>query len=177
MDEGCLTDSVGRKVDFKNTLIVMTSNEGVKEIFSGKAIGFDTKNNDKSEYEKEKNEVLLRLKNKFPVEFINRLDDVLVYKKLGKNDLEQITRKKLAETMSKIELNLVATKCEYTDRIVDKIVEESFSDEFGARPISRAIIKYVEEPLAEYILNENKLKPKKKITIDYDGEKSVVSHD
>lgn len=175
MDEGVLTDSLGRKIDFKNTLVIMTSNEGVKEIFSGKTIGFDTKEEVKKEYEKEKKEALIQLKKKFPIEFINRLDDILIYRKLNKNDLKKIAKKELSVVISKIESYSGIEKCEYSDNIIDKIVEESLNDEFGARPIARAIVKYVEEPLTDYILDENETKLKKKIIIDYDGAKSVIS--
>ncbi len=149
LDDGMLTDSLGRKVDFKNTIIIMTSNVGTKEIKTTGSFGFGT-DNASDKYENLKNTVQDAMKRLFNPEFLNRVDDTIVFRNLDKNDIKKIIKIELDSLIKNIRENKM-------DLILDASAEEfladkGFDEKFGARPLKRAIQKYVEDPLAEEIL-------------------------
>ncbi len=154
LDDGQLTDGLGRKVDFKNTLIVMTSNIGVRQLKDfGQGVGFMTKAREESLEDNSKAVIQNALKRTFSPEFLNRIDDVIVFNALGKEEISKIidiSLKGLMKRLSNMKFTLALSQ-EAKDFVSDK----GFDPNFGARPLNRAIQKYIEDPLAEFILNEN----------------------
>ncbi|MEO1436083.1 MAG: ATP-dependent Clp protease ATP-binding subunit, partial [Bacteroidota bacterium] len=153
LDDGQLTDGLGRRVDFKNTLIIMTSNIGVRQLKDfGQGVGFQTSARKENEGEYAKGVIQNALKRTFSPEFLNRIDDVVIFNSLGKEDIFQIidiTLKDLHKRLSDMGYNL-----ELTDAAKDFLSVKGYDPAFGARPLHRAIQKYIEDPLAETILNE-----------------------
>ncbi len=151
LDDGILTDSQGRRVDFRNTVIIMTSNLGAKLIAGeDKAIGF-TKNESSDDTDKRiENAVMKELKKSFRPEFINRLDEIIVFRQLRKEEILLITKKLLSELTDRLkEQDITLT---FTDEVAEKISEEGFDPVYGARPLKRAIRRLVEDPLSSMIL-------------------------
>ena len=149
MDDGVLTDSFGRKVDFKNTILIMTSNLGTRQIRDGKTVGFDAERIDTS-YDGIKKKILDELKKTFNPELLNRIDETIIFRPLDKNHIKEIieilivdTAKQLAE--KGISFNLTEDAKEF-------LADKGFEPEYGARPLKRALRKYLEDPLAEEIL-------------------------
>lgn len=153
LDDGILTDSLGRKVDFRNTIIIMTSNIGARDIRNmGKGIGFDT-DDSPFDYAKMKSTIQDALKKVFNPEFLNRIDDVITFKPLEKEDIFQIIDLLNEELFNRIkELGFTV---EVTKAAKEFITDKGFDQKYGARPLKRAIQKYIEDPLAEELL-ENK---------------------
>lgn len=153
LDDGILTDSLGRKVDFRNTIIIMTSNIGARDIRNmGKGIGFDT-DDSPFDYAKMKSTIQDALKKVFNPEFLNRIDDVITFKPLEKTDIFQIIDLLNEELFNRIkELGFTV---EVTKAAKEFITDKGFDQKYGARPLKRAIQKYIEDPLAEELL-ENK---------------------
>lgn len=150
LDDGILTDSLGRKVDFRNTIIIMTSNIGARDIRNmGKGIGFSSSDG-AFDYAQMKSTIQDALKKVFNPEFLNRIDDVLTFKPLEKEDIFQIIDLLAEELFDRIK-NL-GFELELTKGAKDFITEQGFDQKYGARPLRRAIQKYVEDPLAEEIL-------------------------
>lgn len=153
LDDGRITDSQGRKIDFKNTIIIMTSNAGAKEIMEPKHLGFDADESEKSDYEFMKNRVMDELKHSFKPEFLNRIDETVVFKALSKDDLKKIVRlqtKKLEKRcMEELGFTLIIRPS-----AEDYILEKSYDKKFGARPIRRKIQTDIEDPLSELILSK-----------------------
>ncbi len=169
-DSGQLTDSLGHKVDFKNTVIIMTSNIGAREIIGGKTLGFLTTQEAKQSYKDMKKKVLDEMKKVFRPEFLNRIDEAIVFHPLSKEDVRSIVDlmlEKVTQRLSEQELTL-----KVTDGAKDFLVEKGFDPQFGARPLRRAIQKYLEDPLAQEILAK-KIKPQAKITADFQDGKIV----
>lgn len=154
LDDGQLTDGLGRKVDFKNTLIIMTSNIGVRQLKDfGQGVGFATKARQESEEENAKSVIQNALKRTFSPEFLNRIDDVVVFNTLGQEEIFKIidiTLGQLLNRMSSMGFSLKLTK-----EAKKFVAEKGYDPQFGARPLHRAIQKYIEDPLAEQILNMN----------------------
>ncbi len=154
LDDGQLTDGLGRKVDFKNTLIIMTSNIGVRQLKDfGQGVGFATKARQTSAEEHSKTVIQNALKRTFSPEFLNRIDDVVIFNSLGKEEIFKIidiTLRDLYKRLENMEYQLVLS-----DEAKNLVAEKGFDPQFGARPLNRAIQKYIEDPLAEFILNEN----------------------
>ena len=149
LDDGRLTDSNGRTVDFRNTIIVMTSNVGARELKDNKFVGFGGAK-DTADYETIRSTMMKELKEAFRPEFINRVDDIIVFHSLEKEELREIVTlmvSQLAERLQEQKIHL-----EITDAGKDKIVEEGYDPEYGARPLARAIQKSVEDRLSEAIL-------------------------
>ena len=168
LDDGQLTDSLGRKVNFKNSIIIMTSNTGSRQLKEfGTGVGFNTKNKE-SKGQQESNEVIDKeLKKKFAPEFLNRIDDVVMFNSLVKEDINKIINielEKLVERVQKMEFEL-----EITEGAVEYIASQGFDPEYGARPLKRAIQKYVEDVLTEEIIQQNPEKMSK-LLLDYDKE-------
>jgi ATP-dependent Clp protease ATP-binding subunit ClpC len=151
LDDGILTDGLGRKVDFKNTLIIMTSNIGARQLKDfGKGIGFATVAKENSADEYEKGVIEKALKRTFSPEFLNRIDDVVIFNSLTKADILQIIDIVMKDVYKRME-NLGYT-VQLTEEAKNFVAEKGFDPQFGARPLHRAIQKYLEDPLAEEIL-------------------------
>jgi ATP-dependent Clp protease ATP-binding subunit ClpC len=153
LDDGQLTDGLGRKVDFKNTLIIMTSNIGVRQLKDfGQGVGFATKSRQEAAEDTTKAVIQNALKRTFSPEFLNRIDDVVVFNSLGKEEISKIidiTLKDLHRRLATMNFKLVIS-----DEAKSFVAEKGFDPQFGARPLNRAIQKYLEDPLAEFILND-----------------------
>ncbi|HET8865358.1 MAG TPA: ATP-dependent Clp protease ATP-binding subunit [Gracilimonas sp.] len=174
LDDGILTDSLGRKVDFRNTIIIMTSNIGARDIRNmGKGIGFD---NDDSpfDYAKMKSTIQDALKKVFNPEFLNRIDDVITFKPLEKTDIFQIIDLMNEELFSRIKE--LGFNVEVTKAAKEFITDKGFDQKYGARPLKRAIQKYIEDPLAEELL-ENKHKEGASIKIKMNKSRDGLEFD
>jgi ATP-dependent Clp protease ATP-binding subunit ClpC len=156
LDEGRLTDSKGRTVDFKNTLIIMTSNIGAKSINKQQIIGFsasENKNVIDENYKAMKEKILSEVKNRFKPEFINRIDDIVVFHKLNIDNLHEISKIMLSNLISR--LNQLNISLEISDDVLNLISKYGIDLEYGARPLKRAIQKEIEDVLADMILSED----------------------
>jgi len=154
LDDGQLTDGMGRKVDFKNTLIIMTSNIGVRQLKDfGQGVGFATKARQEAAEDNSKSVIQSALKKTFSPEFLNRIDDVMVFNSLGREEIFKIIDNALAGLTTR--LTNMNFSLALNDDAKDFVAEKGYDPQFGARPLHRAIQKYVEDPLAEFILNEN----------------------
>ncbi len=153
-DDGQLTDGNGRKVDFKNTIIIMTSNVGTKDVKAGGKIGFNEITPD-SEYEAVKNTIEDSVKNLFNPEFINRIDDLIIFRKLTKDNIYGIIDIQLNLLKDRMKVNNMTL--EFDQAAMDMLVEKGFDEKYGARPLRRALQKYVEDELAEEMLKGNLL--------------------
>ena len=167
LEDGRLTDSQGRTVDFKNTVIIMTSNVGARLITDHqKALGF-VQNEDKEEKDV-KQLVLGELKKVFRPEFLNRVDDIIVFNKLTQDEIKEIA-KKMLDTLAK-RLKAMNIEISFTDAAITAIADKGFDDAYGARPLRRAIQSEIEDTLSEYML-DGKVQSDSKVTCDYaDGE-------
>ena len=149
LDDGQLTDSLGRRVDFKNTIVIMTSNVGTKEIKKQARIGFgESAGGD--EHEKMREQVDESMKRLFNPEFLNRIDDTIVFRHLEKSDIKQIIQINLNKLLKRV--HEMGVEVQLTDRALDFLADKGFDKTYGARPLKRAIQKYVEDPIAEEIL-------------------------
>jgi ATP-dependent Clp protease ATP-binding subunit ClpC len=154
LDEGQLTDGLGRKVNFKNALIILTSNIGVREVNSfGKTMGFETPANILNEENRARAIIEKALKKKFKPEFLNRIDEAIIFNGLNKEDISQIIHLEIASLEKRIsEMNY---KIEINDDAIDYLAKQGYDEAYGARPLARAIQHYVEDPVADEILNGN----------------------
>ncbi|CAM4328187.1 ATP-dependent Clp protease ATP-binding subunit [Cytophagaceae bacterium 50C-KIRBA] len=151
LDDGILTDGLGRRVDFRNTIIIMTSNIGARDLKDfGSGIGFSTKSRTDNMEEHAKSTIQNALKKAFAPEFINRLDDIIVFNSLERADLHQIIDLMLIKL--KTRLSNLGYTVTLTDKAKDYIADKGYDPQYGARPLNRAIQKYLEDPLAEEIL-------------------------
>ena len=173
LDDGYLTDSLGRKIDFRNTIIIMTSNIGARQLKDfGQGVGFGTAARKSQEDSHQKGVIENALKKAFAPEFLNRIDDVIVFNALEREHIHQIIDIELAKLFKRIKdigyhLNL-------TDEAKDYIAEKGFDKQYGARPLKRAIQKYIEDALAEEIVN-SKLKEGDSIYIDLDKKSEELT--
>jgi ATP-dependent Clp protease ATP-binding subunit ClpC len=149
LDDGTLTDSLGRKVDFKNTIIIMTSNVGTKEVKNISAFGFGG-DETADKYSSLKNTVEDAMKRLFNPEFINRVDETIVFRNLSKDDINNIIEIEIKDLLANIKENKLTLLLDKSAK--EFLVNKGFDEKFGARPLRRAIQKYVEDPLAEEIL-------------------------
>jgi len=172
LDDGQLTDSLGRKIDFKNTIIIMTSNIGSRQLKEfGQGVGFSTTAKVAAASDHDKGVIESALKKAFAPEFLNRIDDVIMFNSLSKENINQIIDIELAQLYKRIEAMGYKIKLEESAR--DYIVEKGFDANFGARPLKRAIQKYVEDPLAEDII-KGELVEGDTIELDYEtGQDSL----
>ena len=154
LDEGHITDNTGRKVDFKNTVIIMTSNVGAQRILEPKHLGFATQDNEEKNYEVMKNGVMEEVKQLFKPEFLNRIDEIIVFHSLQKENMREILSIMLKEISDRAKSHL-DIKLKVSAKAKDVIIEESFDKKFGARPLRRKLQTLVEDKLAEEILNGN----------------------
>ncbi|MCL2372859.1 MAG: ATP-dependent Clp protease ATP-binding subunit [Defluviitaleaceae bacterium] len=165
LDDGHITDSQGRKINFKNTVIIMTSNAGARSIISPKKLGFVGDSNKERNYEDMKKLVMDEVKNIFRPEFLNRIDDIIVFHPLDNDDIKKITAIMLEETAARIRQNM-DIHLTYTDAIVEQIAQEGYDQMYGARPLRRAIQSKIEDELAEAIL-QGRYRDGDKINCDY----------
>ncbi len=175
LDDGRLTDAQGRTVNFKNTVIIMTSNIGARLITDKTTLGFsagDKKEESQKEYETIKKDVMGELKKQFRPEFINRIDEIIVFHKLNEEDIKQIidimlnqVTKRMAEKSYKFEID---------NSVKELIAKKGVDTDYGARPLKRAIQNILEDKIAEEILNGN-IKPNKKAVIKAEDDKIVIN--
>ena len=169
LDEGHVTDSMGRSIDFKNTLIILTSNVGQRKLNDfGNGVGFGTAS--KNERKELENEMMLKkeLEKTFSPEFINRLDDIIYFKTLDKGNILEILDVELSKVMPRLES--LGFKIKITQDLKDKICEIGYEPKFGARPLKRVIQKYVEDTVADLMV-QNKLPQDCTVTLSFDAEK------
>ena len=174
-DDGHLSDSLGRKVDFKNCLIIMTSNVGARKLQEfGSGVGFGTKAKmDKAE-EAAEGVIQDSLKKAFSPEFLNRIDDVIVFKSLDKEDIKKIVELPIIEVIERVKE--MGYNLSIDETLKEFLVEKGYDEKYGARPLNRAIQKYVEDPISEKVL-ENLLNIGDNIVISYDSKIEDVKVD
>ncbi len=174
LEDGRLTDSKGRTVDFKNTLLIMTSNIGSKVIEKGGGgLGFEFSGDsvEDSQYNRIKSLVNEELKQYFRPEFLNRLDEIIVFRQLTKNEVKDIAEIMLKEVFSR--LNDKGIKLDVTDAFKERLVEEGYNPSYGARPLRRAVMRLLEDSLAEEVLS-GRIKDGDKALVDIDENKKVT---
>ena len=160
LEDGRLTDSQGREINFKNTIIIMTSNLGARHITEKKALGFSSSiANEKKEYEETKREVIKELKRELKPEFINRIDEIIVFHKLNDENMKQIAKIMINQVQERLKQQKYIV--EIDDSILEKVLKEGIDKNFGARPLRRAIQNLVEDRISEEILEGNLQKNKK----------------
>ncbi len=152
LDDGHITDSQGRKVDFKNTIIIMTSNAGAQAIVEPKKLGFASKEDDSKDYQRMKSGVMEEVKRIFKPEFLNRIDETIVFRQLNKSDMKAIVTLQTKEFISRCKEQM-DIEVSITPAVKEWIVEKSFDPKYGARPIRRKIQTSLEDVMAESILN------------------------
>ena len=172
LDDGRLTDSTGRTINFKNTVIIMTSNVGARLLAEKKALGFsanaDEKTNAQNDYENSKKEVMAELKKQFKPEFLNRIDETIVFHKLTKKDISQIIDIMLKQVEKRLtDQNIIV---EVDEKAKDFIAKTGVDENYGARPLRRAIQNIIEDKIAEEILDGNIVTGKKAIILVEDGK-------
>ena len=152
LDDGHITDAQGRKVDFKQTCIIMTSNAGAQNIVAPKRLGFLSTEDERKDYEYMKGQVMEEVKRMFKPEFLNRIDEIIVFHQLTKADMKKILQILLKdlERRCKEQMDI---ELKVRDTVKEYLVENSFDSKYGARPLKRAIQSKIEDPLAEAILN------------------------
>ncbi|BAD42115.1 ATP-dependent Clp protease ATP-binding subunit [Symbiobacterium thermophilum] len=171
LEDGRLTEAKGRTVDFRNTVIIMTSNAGAQAIQGDKKLGFTVQEDEKERYERMKSRVMDEVKRLFRPEFLNRLDEIIIFHSLTKDHLKEIVRlevKKVADRLKEqgVELTL-------SDSALEKLVAEGYDEKFGARPLRRAIQRLVEDPLSEEMLRQP-FKYGEQVYVDTDAEGKIV---
>ncbi len=174
LEDGRLTDSKGRTVDFKNTLLIMTSNIGSKVIEKGGGgLGFEFSGEsvEDSQYNRIKSLVNEELKQYFRPEFLNRLDEIIVFRQLTKNEVKDIAEIMLKEVFSR--LNEKGIKLDVTESFKERLVEEGYNPSYGARPLRRAVMRLLEDSLAEEVLS-GRIKDGDKALVDIDENKKVI---
>lgn len=173
LDDGQLTDGMGRKVDFKNTIIIMTSNIGVRQLKEfGDGVGFATSAKTTSTEENSKAVIEKALKRTFAPEFLNRIDDVIIFNSLTQADIHKIIDLVMKGVMKR--LNALGFHLELTEPAKNFLSEKGYDQQFGARPLHRAIQKYLEDPLAEEILNLN-VKEGDTLIADLNSDKTLLT--
>jgi ATP-dependent Clp protease ATP-binding subunit ClpC len=173
MDDGHLTDSLGRKIDFRNTIIIMTSNIGARKLKDfGQGVGFGTAAQTSQADANAKGVIENALKKTFAPEFLNRVDDVMIFNNLNRDDIHKIIDIELEILFSRIKA--LGYDLTLTKKAKDYIADKGFDSDYGARPLKRAIQKYIEDALAEEIINSN-LKEGDAITMDLDEKKNELS--
>jgi ATP-dependent Clp protease ATP-binding subunit ClpC len=178
MEDGQLTDAKGRKVDFRNTIIIMTSNVGASRLNRQQALGFGATEDDQqradSQYDEIREKVLEELKRAFKPEFLNRVDKVLVFHPLTRDELREIVDIQLARLVPR--LTEQGLRFEISDDAKDRILEQGYEPEFGARPLRRAIRDLIEDPLSEKLLSGDVL-PGDRIAVDAEEDTKLLDFD
>lgn len=169
LDDGHITDAQGRRISFKNTIIIMTSNAGAERIMSPKSLGFSSGEDEEADYKKMREGVMEEVKRVFKPEFINRIDEIIVFHALTKENIRQIVTIMLSEinkrTMNQMEISLKPTQ-----GVIDYLVEKGYDKKYGARPLRRAIQSDVEDKLAEAVL-DGTVKQGNQVSVRMKGKK------
>ncbi len=163
LDDGHITDAKGKKIDFKNTIIIMTSNAGAERIMEPKKLGFSSKEDEKADYDAMKSSVMDVVKHMFKPEFLNRIDETIVFHALTKENMQDIITIMLKEIVERIK-NQTGIVLHVQPAVKKFIVEKHYDKKYGARPIRRALIERIEDPLAEEIL-DGAVHPGDKVTV------------
>jgi ATP-dependent Clp protease ATP-binding subunit ClpC len=172
LDDGQMTDSLGRKIDFKNTVIIMTSNLGARQLQDfGTGVGFGTSSRANQEESEKKGVIENALKRAFAPEFLNRVDDLIVFNALKKEDIHRIIDIELEKLFTRV--TDLGYNIKLTDSAKDYIAEKGFDEKFGARPLKRALQKYLEDPLAEQIIDAG-FKTGDTLMVDYNKESDKI---
>jgi ATP-dependent Clp protease ATP-binding subunit ClpC len=172
LDDGFLTDSLGRKINFQNTIIIMTSNVGARQVKDfGRGLGFETASQKAQSNDIEKSVIEKELKKTFSPEFLNRIDDILVFNTLEKKDIRKIVDIELVHLIDRI--YQLGYKIEITKAAKDFIADKGYDSKYGARPLNRAIQKHVEDLVAEHIVN-NSIKEGDTISIDKNKDQDML---
>ena len=151
-EEGRLTDSLGRKVDFRNTILIMTSNVGAEMLRKQGSLGF-AQQKEETTYDDMKSRLLEEVKRTFKPEFLNRIDDIIVFKSLSRNDLYKIVDLEVKDVVKRLEQKDI--NVELSKDAIELLIEKGFDPVYGARPIKRTIQRLMEDPLAEEIISGN----------------------
>lgn len=172
LDDGHMTDGLGRKIDFKNTILIMTSNIGARQLADfGTGVGFGTSAQAAQKEDNSKVVIQNALRKAFSPEFLNRIDDMIMFKSLTRENIHNIIDLELHKLYGRI--NTLGYQIELTEKAKDFICDKGYDEKYGARPLKRAIQKYIEDPLAEEIIKSN-LKEGDKIALDInDGEEKL----
>lgn len=173
LDDGHITDSKGRKVSFKNTILIMTSNAGAQRIVDPKNLGFATEHSEEKDYEKMKGGVMEEVKKSFKPEFINRIDDIIVFHQLNKDNMKEIVNLLSANLNKRCESQM-GIKLSITSALKEHLVEKYSDNKMGARPLKRAIQSVIEDALAEEILMK-KVAPGDFVTAGFKGGKVIFT--
>lgn len=177
LDDGHITDSQGRKVDFKNTIIIMTSNTGAQRIIDPKKLGFVTASNADTEHEDMKKNVMDEVKQNFKPEFLNRIDDIIVFHALTEDDVRNISNLLLKELKQRV-ASQMEIQLKFGDAVKKLIFEKGYDKKYGARPLKRAIQTNIEDELAEAVLKgEIKRGDTVQVTVRNDKVKFVVKNE
>ena len=172
LDDGILTDGLGRRIDFKNTVIIMTSNIGVRELKTfGTGVGFSTKAREGQEEELMRSTIEGAMKKVFRPEFLNRIDEVIIFNELEKEHILEIIDLQLKDVFARIEEK--GFQIELSEIAKEYIAEKGFDKQFGARPLQRALQKYLEDPIADEILAGNAT-PSDTLYVDYDKDNDKI---
>ena len=166
LDDGMLTDSLRRKVDFKNTVLIMTSNLGARQIKGGRSLGFSERD-EESEYGGMKRTILEELKKSFNPEFLNRIDEAIVFHPLDRPQMNEITTILLSQVADRLRISGI--KVAFDSSVVDLLIERGFDATLGARPLKRSIQKLIEDPLSEHVLR-GKLKDGSDVQVSRQGD-------
>ncbi|OGV34088.1 MAG: NDP-hexose 4-ketoreductase [Lentisphaerae bacterium GWF2_45_14] len=173
LEEGKLSDTLGRRIDFRNTIVIMTSNLGADKIIKGGGLGFDTQSKYQT-FDKIRDQLVDMAKKRFKPEFINRVDEVIVFRKLEREDLAQIINIEIDKVKERLKFQGLTLNVE--QGVLDFLIDKGYEPEYGARPLRRAIEKYVEDALAEEILR-GYFKNYKNIKVVADNQKLVFIPD
>jgi len=177
LDDGHITDSQGRKVDFKNTIIIMTSNTGAQRIVDPKKLGFVTVSNADTEHEDMKKNVMDEVKQNFKPEFLNRIDDIIVFRALTEGDVRNISNLLLKELKQRV-ASQMEIQLKFGDAVKKLIFEKGYDKKYGARPLKRAIQTNIEDELAEAVLKgEVKRGDTVQVTVRNDKVKFIVKNE
>jgi ATP-dependent Clp protease ATP-binding subunit ClpC len=172
MDEGRLTDSLGRRIDFKNTIIIMTSNIGVRQLRDfGSGVGFNTSGSDAIDSTHAQSVIQKALNKTFSPEFLNRVDDLIVFDSLSRESIFKIIDVELRGFYKRV--SDLGYKLTLTEEAKNYVAEKGYDAQYGARPLKRAIQKYLEDELAELIITAS-VSPGSEIVIDYDKEADKI---
>jgi ATP-dependent Clp protease ATP-binding subunit ClpC len=167
LEDGRLTDAQGRTVDFRNSIVIMTSNIGASEIAKNTSIGFTVSDETGMSYDDMKNRIMSDLKKVFRPEFLNRIDEVIVFHKLAKEEVKEIIELMIARV--RVQVAEHELQLELTEEAKDLLVEKGWDPSMGARPLRRAIQRYIEDPLADEVLRQGQMTPGSTVMVARDA--------
>ena len=175
LDDGRITDGQGRTVDFRNTVVIMTSNVGAMQLTEDRPLGFSfQQDNDESDYKSLKGKVMTELKRSFRPEFLNRVDDIIVFHHLTKEHMNEIIEIMLKNLRDRLKSRNITLKV--TDEVKSYIIKKGYDKAYGARPMKRVIQNLIEDGLAEKLLL-NEIGDNDTVTVELEGEQLVFTKD